>query len=249
MDLSYELTTDRQVQLGLIVLQSDETLEYDMRRLLPADVELLVSRVASGTELSHEMIAGMEGRLTGAAGLLPRDARISAVGYGCTSASAQIGSARVAELIQQGVETPHVTDPAAALIAACGALGLRRIALVSPYIASISDRLRGVLSEAGIETPRFGSFNEPVEGNVVRITARSLRDGALTLAEDDTCEAVFLSCTNLRTLDVIDNIEREIGKPVLSSNQVLAWHMLQMARIEPVADTPGALWQRTGLFE
>ncbi|MFC6639273.1 hypothetical protein [Sulfitobacter sediminilitoris] len=102
MNLSYELTTERQMQLGLVVLQSDETLEYDMRRLLPEDVELLVSRVASGTELSTDMIAAMEGRLTDAANLLPRDAVISAVGYGCTSASAQIGSARVAELIKRG---------------------------------------------------------------------------------------------------------------------------------------------------
>ena len=243
MNLSYELTTERQMQLGLVVLQSDETLEYDMRRLLPEDAELLVSRVASGTELSTDMIAAMEGRLTDAANLLPRDAVISAVGYGCTSASAQIGSARVAELIKRGVPTPHVTDPAAALIAACRALGISRIGLVSPYIASISDRLRTVISDAGITVAQFGSFNEPIEGNVVRITAQSLRDAAMTMAKDQTCEGVFLSCTNLRTLDVIEDIEQAIGKPVLSSNQVLAWHMLRLAKKAPAQTAPGRLWQ------
>ena len=246
MQLSYELTEDRQTQLGLVVLQSDETLEYDMRRLLPEDVEVLVSRVASGTELSTDMIAGMEDRLTDAATLLPRDAVISAVGYGCTSASAQIGSARVAELIKQGVSTPHVTDPAAALIAACKALGVTRIGMVSPYIASISDQLRAVISNAGIAITRFGSFNEPIEGNVVRITAQSLRDAATTVAEDPSCQAVFLSCTNLRTLDVIEEIESAIGKPVLSSNQVLAWHMLRLSGKSAAPAAPGRLWQATG---
>ncbi|MEW9919773.1 Asp/Glu racemase [Marimonas sp. MJW-29] len=249
MDLPYTLTPDRQIQLALIVLQSDETLEYDMRRLLPADVEMLVSRVASGAELSTETIAAMESRLTEAASLLPRAARIAAAGYGCTSASAQFGSARVADLIREGVETPHATDPAAALIAACRALGVQRIALVSPYVASISDRMRAVLSDAGIATPRFGSFNEPVEGNVVRIAPASLRDAALKLAGEGTCDAVFLSCTNLRTLDVIGDIEKEIGMPVMSSNQVLAWHMLRLAGIAPVPDAPGTLWRRAGLFE
>lgn len=245
MDLPYALSPDRQTQLGLIVLQSDETLEYDMRRLLPDDVELLVSRVASGTELSTDMIAGMEGRLTDAAQLLPRDAVLSAVGYGCTSASAQIGSDRVATLIQKGVSTPHVTDPAAALIAACRALNVSRIGLVSPYIASISDRLQQVILNAGITVAQFGSFNEPVEGNVVRITAHSLRDAARQMAKDDSCEAVFMSCTNLRTLDLIGDLERELSRPILSSNQVLAWHMLHCAGQTPAPAAPGQLWQAT----
>lgn len=245
MDLPYTLSTERQTQLGLIVLQSDETLEHDMRRLLPDNVELLVSRLASGTELSTDMIAGMEGRLTEAASLLPRDAVISAVGYGCTSASAQIGSDRVATLIQEGVATPHVTNPAAALIAACRALKVSRIGLVSPYIASISDRLRQMVLDAGITVAQFGSFNEPVEGNVVRITAQSLRDAAHKMAEDQSCEAIFLSCTNLRTLDLIEDLEREIDRPVLSSNQVLAWHMLQLAGHPPAPQAPGKLWQKT----
>jgi len=242
MDLNYTLSSDRPTQLGLVVLQSDETLERDMRWLLPKDVELLVSRVPSGTELSVEFIAAMEGKLTDAATLLPRGPQLASVGYGCTSASAQIGTDRVAELIKAGVPTDHVTNPVSALIAACRALNLRKIGLISPYIASISDRLRDVLAGAGITAVRFGSFNEPIEANVVRISPQSLKDAALSMAQDHECEGIFLSCTNLRTLDVIDEIEAEIGRPVLSSNQVLAWHMLGLAGITQHGATPGKLW-------
>ncbi|MFK7836156.1 MAG: Asp/Glu racemase [Sulfitobacter sp.] len=243
MNLSYTLETERPPQLGLIVLQSDETLERDMRWLLPDHVELLVSRVESGEELSHDMIAGMEDRLSASATLLPRGARLMAVGYGCTSASAQIGSKRVAEMIQKGVTTPHVTDPAAALIAACKAMGIGSIGVVNPYIESISAKLCAVVEQAGIRVAAVASFNEPSEANVVRITSKSLTDAASAVAGAKNCTAVFLSCTNLRTLGVIEELEAQLNMPVLSSNQVLAWHMLRLAGITPPPGLPGRLWQ------
>ncbi len=243
MKLSYELDKDHPTQLGLVVLQSDETLERDMRWLLPPDVELLVSRVPSGSELDTDMIAGMEGKLTQAAQLLPRGAALAAIGYGCTSASAQIGSGQVAKLIRKGAKTQHVTDPAAALIAACHRLGIRRIGLISPYVEEISTRLRVVLADAGIFVQRFGSFNESLESNVVRISQTSLRTAVLRIAQDTACEALFLSCTNLRTLDVIDDLEEQTGLPVLASNQVLAWHLFKLAGITPPPSLPGRLWR------
>lgn len=242
MDVTYSVETKRAPQLGLIVLQSDETLERDMRWLLPDDVELLVSRVESGEELSHDMIAGMEARLTASAALLPRGARIAAVGYGCTSASAQIGSGRVAEMIARGVETSHVTNPAVALIAACRALGLRSIGVVNPYIASISDRLCEMVRAEGIDVAEVASFSEPSEANVVRISTASLRAAAAKVASNPACEAVFLSCTNLRTLEILAPLEAELDMPVLSSNQVLAWHMLHISELQARADAPGLLW-------
>lgn len=243
MGLPYTLSPDRPKQLGLVVLQSDETLERDMRRLLPVDAEALVSRVASGTELDTQMIAGMESRLTGAAELLPRGAQVSAVGYGCTSATAQIGAARVAALIQAGVPTAHVTDPVTALITACSALGITRLGMITPYVANISDQLRVVVEEAGISVACFASFEEKMEANVVRIAADAVHAAAVEMGQDQNCDAVFLSCTNLRTLDIIDAIEREIDKPVLSSNQVLAWDMMRLAGITPPKNLPGRLWK------
>ncbi len=243
MSLPYALTDDLPVQLGLVVLQSDETLERDLRRLLPFDAELLVTRVPSAEVLTQASITEMEGNLTAAARLLPRSAVCAAVGYGCTSASAQIGSGRVATLIKEGVSTDQVTEPVSALIAACRGLGIRRIGLISPYVAAISDQLRAVLMRAGINVGPFASFEEPIEANVVRITPQSLIDAAVRMGADKTIDAVFLSCTNLRTLDIIEDIEAAIGKPVLSSNQVLGWHLTRLACEDT---TPGAIPGRLG---
>jgi maleate isomerase len=227
--------------LGLIVLQADETLEGDMRAMMPLETALYVSRVPSGDAVTSDTLAEMAAHLTGAAGLLPHAARFASIGYGCTSGAAEIGSDRVAGLIRAGTDSPHVTNPLSALIAACQHLGVTRLALLSPYVAQVSAKLRDALARDGIETPVFGSFDEAEEAKVVRIDAASIVAAAVDLASQGGAEAVFLSCTNLRTLNVIDEIEWKTGLPCLSSNQVLAWHMAQAAGI--TAQIPGLLGQ------
>ncbi|MGR3323180.1 MAG: maleate cis-trans isomerase family protein [Pseudooceanicola sp.] len=227
--LPHRAETERAPQLGVIVLQEDETLEQDFRRLIPAGVEFLTSRVPSGAEVTPETLAAMEGNLGTAAALLPRTARFASLAYACTSGAAQIGPARVAGILRETAKADHVTDPVTALVAACRALGVSRLGLLSPYMASVSDRLCRVLAEHGIDTPVFGSFDVAEEARVVRIDAESIRQGALALAAEQQLDALFLSCTNLRTLNVIPLIEAELGLPVLSSNVVLAWHMLDAA--------------------
>lgn len=240
--LSYTTEDLTETRLGLIVLQSDETIEGDFRRLLPdRDVALMVSRVASGAEVSSDSLAEMAERLTQSASLFPDGVEFAAMGYGCTSASAEIGADRVAELICAGAKTPHVTNPLSALIAACHANGVRRLAFLSPYVEQVSAKLRDALNAAGIETPVFGSFDEPSEAAVVRITPDSLIHATDTLVGGADVDAVFLSCTNLRTLDVLDVLERRLGLPVWSSNLVLAWHMMTLADGDGTPITPSAL--------
>ncbi|PUB11843.1 maleate cis-trans isomerase family protein [Yoonia sediminilitoris] len=242
MTLPYALATDRPTQIGLIVLQTDETIERDMRLLMPDDVEILVSRVPSAQTVTSETLQAMEQELTRAASLLPGGASLAAVGYGCTSGTAQIGPDNVTAKVQAGIATPVVTQPLSALIAACQHLGVTRIGMISPYVAAVSERLRMALADAGVNVADFASFDEPQEEKVVRIAADSVSDAAIAMGQNPQCEAVFLSCTNLRTLDVISRIESQIAKPVLSSNQVLAWHLCQLAQLRTQGAPVGALF-------
>lgn len=224
--------------LGLVVLQADERIESDFRRLCPADARLLVSRIPSGADVTPETLAAMERDLPAAVALFPRGLTFDALGYGCTSGAAQIGPERVAALV--GARARAVTDPLSALVAACRALGLRRLALVSPYVAQVSARLRAALAAQRIDSPVFGSFDVAEEARVVRITPSSIRAAGRDLVDGTEVDGLFLSCTNLDTLDVIDGLEADIGRPVLSSNQVLAWHMAALAGAGP-APVPGRL--------
>lgn len=227
----FRLQHDPAPNIGLIVLQSDERIEQDFRRLLPFAANLYVSRVPSGLDVTAETLQAMEAHIPAAAGLFPGSVRFAAIGYGCTSGTAQIGRTRVAALVRSGARTRMVSDPLSALVAACGTLGVRRLGFLSPYIPDISDRLRTALVEQGVSVPVFGSFAVSEEAKVARIDEDSLIDAALTMAGKGGIDALFLSCTNLNTLGVIKPLERATGLPVLSSNLVLAWHLCRLAQV------------------
>jgi maleate isomerase len=235
-----ELTGPR---FGLIALQSDETIEGDLRRLLPDDAEFMVSRVPSGAEVTSESLAAMETHLAQSAALFPEGLQFDAIGYGCTSGTAQIGAQAVATRIRAVAQTAAVTQPLSAVITACRHLQVTRLALLSPYVAEVSQRLRDALAAEGIETPVFGSFEVAEEATVVRISAGSIERAAHALMQDADVDALFLSCTNLRVVDLIDRLETALDKPVLSSNQVLAWHMMKLAGAQP-GFAPGRLFSR-----
>lgn len=224
----YSLAAETMPPMGLVVLQTDETIEGDMRRLL-GHAQLYITRVASGLEVTPETLQQMASEITGAVELLPQAQSYGVVGYGCTSGSAQIGPSRIAQLVKSGTETDFVTEPVSALTAACKSLNIKRLGFLSPYIADVSDRLRDVLGQADIQTPVFGSFAEAQEAKVVRIDGASIIAAACDLCAGQSLDALFLSCTNLRTLDVIDVLEDQLSIPVLSSNLVLAWDMARRA--------------------
>lgn len=231
--------------LGLIVLQSDLTIEHDFRRLF-ADpgFALYVSRVPSGDEVTPETLTAMREQLPRAASLLPPSARFDVIGYGCTSASTLIGPDAVRRLVRQGAQTKAVANPLSAALAALGRVQARRVALVTPYIESVVAPMRAAFEAGGIAVPATLSFGEEKEENVARISPDSIKAAALHVGGGPDVDAVFLSCTNLRTLDIIDDLEMRLGKPVLSSNQVLAWQMAEMAGGIALNNPPGKLFRR-----
>ncbi|SHJ73583.1 maleate isomerase [Palleronia salina] len=231
-------------RLGLVVLQADETIERDFRRIFPADdVDLFVTRIPSGAMLTPETIAAMEADLPSAVALLPSASPFATVAYACTSGTALIGARRVRELVEGATTTASVTNPLCAALAGFGALGLRRIGLVSPYGAAVSSGFRNALEARGITVVATFSFDEESEARVARIAPAAIAEAARRLASGGGLDGLFLSCTNLRTLDILDPLEAELGIPVLSSNQVLAWHMARSAGLDrpPV---PGCLRDR-----
>ena len=227
-NFSYKLEENYNPSMGLIVLQADQRIELDARQQFDPKVNLHISRIPSAETVSTDTLKQMEKDLPIAVSLLPNAVDFDVVGYGCTSGTSVIGAENIAKIVKDRCKTKHVTEPVSALIAACRHLGIERIGFLSPYVESVSTGLRETLFLSGVETPIFGSFNEEIEERVVKISTVSISDAAVELGRQDV-DAIFLSCTNLNTLPVIKSIEEKIRKPVLSSNQVLAWHMSQLS--------------------
>ena len=224
--------------LGLLVLETDQTIEDEFRAIWPsAGVALYGARLHNSPHITPETLKEMEGLIVPATELLPPMVDLSVVAFACTSGAMVIGEPRVAELIHSARPKAAVTDPVTAAIAALRSSGVKRVGLLTPYTADINARLRGALIERGLDIPVMGSFNEADDAVVARITPQAILDAVVRLGESAACDGVFVSCTSLRVARIVEAAEARIGKPVTSSNHALAWHMLRLAGIDD--DIPG----------
>ena len=113
--------------LGVIVLSSDQTLEYEFRTLLDfKGVAFYHSRIPNEMEITKQTLAKMEANLPVAAALLPESFNFSAIGYGCTSGATIIGEDRVEKAIQRVHPETPCSNPLTACKAALRALGIKR---------------------------------------------------------------------------------------------------------------------------
>ncbi|MES0883617.1 maleate cis-trans isomerase family protein [Roseibium sp. SCP14] len=229
--------------LGLIVLQADETIETEFRRLFDLeDVVLYHTRIESAPEVTPETLMQMKAQLSSSAALLPGNRPLDVIGYACTSGATVIGSDAVATAVQKAHPEVEVTNPARAVLEALRHLNVSRIGVVSPYVAEVSEAVCTLLRENDMTPVTVGSFGQAEEAVVARITNDSVEKAICAIGADPEIDAVFASCTNLRTLPVIEACERKLGKPVISSNLALAWHMLTLAGIATRGVGPGKLF-------
>ena len=228
MKFDFDLSSDKNSSspMGLVVLQVDETIEGEFREAFGTSKnQIFVTRIPSGLEVTTESLISMDRHIKAAAKLLPQSREFSVIGYGCTSASAIIGSEKISELIKSGCHTKEVTNPLLAATEYAKHIKVSKLALLSPYIEEVNSPLRKAFGNNGLSTEVFGTFGEGKEEKVARISESSTIEAAITLGQNESVEAVFISCTNLRTFNCLGKIANEINKPVFSSNQSLAWHM------------------------
>ena len=228
--LPFEITEDRDEQpaVGLVVLQSDETLEHELRHWLPADVRLFHSRIPNSTLINHDTLQDMKRLLPETVTLLPPTTRFRVIAYGCTSAATVIGEEAVTALVQAVFPGVAVTNPLSAIKARLASLDARRIALLTPYVPEVSHAMVASLNDAGRQVVTVGSFHEEHDDRVARIAQHSIRQALQTLVSEysgEPLDAIVASCTNLRTRELIDDATVQLGLPVISSNSALAWHI------------------------
>jgi maleate isomerase len=230
--------------LGLLVLRTDQTIEDEFRFALPPDgVALYEARLYNDAEITPEKLTRMWDEIPATVGLLPA-VTFAVVGFACTSGALVIGEEKIAGRVREALPGVKVTDPVTAARAALAALGAARIALLTPYIGAINHSLRASLMARGMDIPVMGSFNEPDDNTVARISADSIERAILDIGAAPQCDAVFVACTSLRVARIVERVEEKLGKPVTSSNHALAWHMLRLAGITEELPGKGALFRR-----
>lgn len=215
-------------RLGFILPSANAVFEPEVGWCLPRTVTAHFSRVRCRRDTQEE-IYGMIDHVPRAAAELS-DARVQVISFACTSGSFVGGAdydVRVCNLIEGVTRTPAVTT-SGAVVAALHRLELSKIALLTPYEAWINQKEVEFLAAHGIEVLVDIGLGLPEPNQIEGVSAAEIWDAVRRLDRPEV-EGVFVSCTDLPVLALIGDLEAELGKPIVSSNQATLWASLRAA--------------------
>ena len=214
-------------RVGLLALATDFNSEQDLRRIFPEGLEIFTNRIKNANPTTIVNLRAMAGDVTRAAeGILP-EFGVNAMIYGCTSGTIAIGTKRLNELIHAAWPGIPVTNPVVAAEAAFKAFGAKKISVLTPYIDEVNAEMGQHFIEQGYSLLNIAGFGFENDIEMTSISPDTLYRAALDVC-DEQADLLFISCTALRSSVAVEKIERELGKPVVTSNQALAWHVMQL---------------------
>lgn len=222
----------------------DFMLDAECWRWLPAGVPLFVTRTPMLEDTA--VTATLAAEVSGDVAVVPAvksllSAQPASVGYACTSGSF-VGGVAGEHHLQQTMVTagaPAAVTTSGALVQALQFLGISKLAIATPYNEELTELLSDYLEEAGFEVVSSGYLDR--EHGIARVPYDSVKELAYAV-DTPEAEAVFFSCTNLHTFDIIQELEQKLGKPVLSANQVTMWAALRAAKL-PIPAVPHRLFR------
>ncbi len=201
-------------RLGMVALATDLTMERDASRLITHDEATLhVSRIAFENPTTPDNLHAMGPGLSAAADLLVPGVDLAAIAFACTSASITISNDVVYGAIAKVRLGLPVVTPSSAALAAFRALDVRRIALLTPYLIETTAPMVDYFRQQGLSIQTAACFNIADDRDMARLDRTTLIDAAVSL-DSPHIDAVFMSCTAMPAVDVIDEIEARLGKPV-----------------------------------
>jgi len=237
-------------RLGLLVPFTNTNFEPDMALMAPDGVVIHSARmggydadeIPDETQMQGLGTADLEEPLRLLAGVKP-----DVILYGCTSATLTHGpsfddalAARISTL-----SAAQTATAAGALVEALTALGVQRLGFASPYVPAINDLAVGFLEQSGFAVVKRSEVAETLDndGQGAMDPAEVL---ALGLAADaQEAQAIVMSCTDMRSVEIVASLEAALGKPVVTSNQALMFAALRRLGIDTPVRGFGALLERT----
>lgn len=230
-------------RLGLIALSTDLTTERDFARIIPMErAGVYGTRVAFANPTTPDNLRKMAPNITAAAELILPGETLDALCYSCTAASVVIGDAEIAASIHCVRPGVPVITPSGAAVNAFSALNVQHISILTPYLVETSLPMAEYFKLHGFSIEKFRCLGLDDDRDMARVDPEMILRAAL---ETDTAQtqAFFLSCTGLQAVDVIEELERQTGKPVVTSNQASAWALMNHAGLVQTSDKWGQLFE------
>jgi maleate isomerase len=240
MAICYDAGRHPRAKIGYVLLATEQTVQDDVIALTPEGVGVHFARAAIPDSITNDTLAAQADLLADCAETLLPDGSLDVVCYACTSGSLVIGETRVFNELNQGAPNATATSLITGVIRALHAVGAHRIVVGTPYLDEINAREKAYLEHTGFEVLDIRGLQIERDSDMVRVAPNFLAEFAHSLDQQDA-DAIFISCGALRTLDVVDEIERKVGKPVICSNQAMIWDTLRLAGIDDLIPGYGRL--------
>lgn len=236
-------------RFGVLAPPGNIALEREFPPLLPAGVAVNHNRLSRpGAAISADSLTRMAESVDRAAHDLAQ-AHPEVILYGCTSGSFLFGIGREAEVAQRIADLtdiPAITT-STAVVNALRAVGAKRVFMITPYPDDISRHEVDFLAHHGVDVAGWDAFRCSTSEGIRAVASEQVAALALKHAGAIAgCDALFISCTNLLTMDQIAGLEARLAKPVVTSNQASLWAVLRSMNIDTKGIPAGQLFSRTG---
>lgn len=216
------------VHIGLVQLSTDHSIETDLNMLVGSSAMIFSNRVYYSSSMTPESLAEISQGITESASLIATGLPMDVMAFGCTSASIVIGNEKIKELLTVNNPGIPATNPWAGALAAFRHLKAKRVSIFSPYPTKVNYPLYQQLIAEGFEVPTIGALRIEKDTDITTVSFDSMLNGAKNILAQAPTDVLFLSCTNLRALEHIEEIEAEVGIPIITSTQAMFWHAMSL---------------------
>jgi len=237
-----QFTNKSNPRIGLITLGSDFRIEKDFNNLIYGrDIDLYVNRIHCYNPLTNETLAKMADDITEVTKDILPDQKLNCVAYGCTSGTVAVGYDSIKEKINLAKPEAKVTTPITSAVKALKVLGINKISIFTPYTKKINESIVNYFKKENIIINSLTYLDIDSDLDIGKVDEDYLFDVLSEIDMEDS-NALFVSCTALPVLSIIDKLEKKLNKVILSSNQTLIWDTLKQINYKEKIEGYGRLF-------
>ena len=225
IDPKYSIVSNPRV--GLIALATDFRIEKDFISVIKdQNIDFFVNRIHCYFPLTSENLIKMSNTITQTSeDILPNE-KLDCVVYGCTSGTIVAGYEAIKKKINLAKPEAKVTTPSTAAINALRKMKINNIAIFTPYSKVLNDDVINYFKKENFNITSNAYFDISNDLDIGKVDENYLYETLLKMNLENA-DGLFISCTALPALSIINKLEKKLNKVVLSSNQVLIWDTLQ----------------------
>ena len=214
-------------KIGLITLASDYIIEKDFHNVIKnKNINLFVNRIECYNPLNKENLIKMSQNITKVTkNILPGE-KIDCVAYACTSGTIAAGYTSIKKKVEKAKPNTKLTTPSTSSINALKKFKIKKIAVFTPYSKKLNNEVVEFFKKNKFIVTSNSYFDIHSDIDIGKINNKYLFK-VLSKMKLNGAQALFISCTALPALSIIEKLENKLGILVLSSNQTLIWNTLK----------------------